>query len=119
METISHSDYPYTKISEEFGLKPEFFYAYNNIDAEEIEIGDKTYNVKYLNSLEINYKISLEVNETGDNIELLIKYNNQLYSADYIDTFLNCIVDIINQLTEEDINELKEISSCPVFFSIL
>lgn len=24
METISHSDYPYTKISEEFKLKPEF-----------------------------------------------------------------------------------------------
>jgi NRPS condensation-like uncharacterized protein len=54
METISHSDYPYTKISEEFGLKPEFFYAYNNLDAENIEIDGKTYKVKYLNSLEVN-----------------------------------------------------------------
>ncbi|MBR5954358.1 MAG: AMP-binding protein, partial [Methanobrevibacter sp.] len=107
METISHSDYPYTRISDEFGLKPEFFYAYNNIDAEEIEIGDKTYNVKYLNSLEINYKISLEVYETRGSIELLIQYNNQLYSADYIETFLNCIVDVINKLTEEDIEELR------------
>ena len=106
METISHSDYPYTRISDEFGLKPEFFYAYNNIDAEEIEIGDKTYKVKYLNSLEINYKISLEVYETRDNIELLLQYNDQLYSEDYIETFLNCIVDVINQLTEEDIEEL-------------
>ena len=41
---FNHSDYPYTKISEEFGLKPEFFYAYNNLDAEEIEIDDKVDN---------------------------------------------------------------------------
>ena len=107
METISHSDYPYTKISEEFGLKPEFFYAYNNLDAENIEIDGKTYKVKYLNSLEVNYKISLEVNETWDNIELFLEYNDQLYSADYIDTFLNCIVSVINQLIEADIEKLS------------
>ena len=107
METISHSDYPYTRISEEFGLKPEFFYAYNNLDAENIEIDGKTYKVKYLNSLEVNYKISLEVNETWDNIELFLEYNDQLYSADYIDTFLNCIVGVINQLIEADIEKLS------------
>ena len=107
METISHSDYPYTKISEEFKLKPEFFYAYNNLDAEEIEIDDEVYKVKYLNSLEVNYKISLDVNETKDNIELFIQYNDQLYTADYIETFLNCIVNVINQLIEGDIEKLS------------
>jgi len=107
METISHSDYPYTKISEEFKLKPEFFYAYNNLDAEEIEIDDEVYKVKYLNSLEVNYKISLDVNETKDNIELFIQYNDQLYSADYIETFLNSIVNVINQLIEADIEKLS------------
>ena len=122
METINHSDYSYTKISEEFGLKPEFFYAYNNLDAEEIEINGKTYKVKYLNSLEVNYKISLDVNETKDNIELFIQYNDQLYSDDYIDTFLNCIIDVLNQLIEEDIEklsigeiELGESKETPIF----
>ena len=122
METINHSDYSYTKISEEFGLKPEFFYAYNNLDAEEIEINGKTYKVKYLNSLEVNYKISLDVNETKDNLELFIQYNDQLYSDDYIDTFLNCIIDVINQLIEEDIEklsideiELGESKETPIF----
>ena len=122
METINHSDYSYTKISEEFGLKPEFFYAYNNLDAEEIEIDGKTYKVKYLNSLEVNYKISLDVNETKDNIELFIQYNDQLYSDDYIDTFLNCIIDVINQLIGEDIEklsigeiELGESKGTPIF----
>ncbi|MEE0938730.1 non-ribosomal peptide synthetase, partial [Methanobrevibacter sp.] len=107
METISHSDYPYTKISEEFGLKPEFFYAYNDLNSEKIEINGKTYKVKYLNSLEVNYKISLEINETWDNIELFLEYNDQLYSADYIDAFLNCMIDVINQLNEEDIEKLS------------
>ena len=122
METISHSDYPYTRISEEFGLKPEFFYAYNNLDAENIEIDGKTYRVKYLDSLEVNYKISLDVNETWDNIELFLQYNDQLYSSDYIDTFLNCMIDIINQLIEADIEkltigeiELAESKETPIF----
>ena len=48
METINHSDYPYTKISEEFGLKPEFFYAYNNLDAEKIEIDEEHINIRDL-----------------------------------------------------------------------
>ena len=122
METINHSDYPYTKISEEFGLKPEFFYAYNNLNAENIEINGKTYRVKYLDSLEVNYKISLDVNETWDNIELFLQYNDQLYSADYIDTFLNCIIDVLNQVIEEDIEklsigeiELGESKGTPIF----
>ena len=122
METINHSDYPYTKISEEFGLKPEFFYAYNDLNSEKIEINGKTYKVKYLNSLEVNYKISLEINETWDNIELFLEYNDQLYSADYIDAFLNCIIDVINQLNEEDIEklsigeiELGESKETPIF----
>ena len=122
LETINHSDYPYTKISEEFGLKPEFFYAYNNLNAENIEINGKTYRVKYLDSLEVNYKISLDVNETWDNIELFLQYNDQLYSADYIDTFLNCIIDVLNQVIEEDIEklsigeiELGESKGTPIF----
>ena len=107
MESINHCDYPYTKISEEFHLKPEFFYAFNNLDAEEIKINDKIYKVNYLDSLEVNYKISLDVNETKDNLELLIQYNDQLYTPDYIETFLNSIINVINQLIEEDIDKLR------------
>ena len=60
-----------------------------------------------MNSLEVNYKISLDVNETKDNLELFIQYNDQLYSEDYIETFLNCIVNVINQLIEADIEKLS------------
>ena len=107
MESINHCDYPYTRISEEFHLKPEFFYAFNNLDAEEIKINDKIYKINYLDSLEVNYKISFDVNETKDNLELLIQYNDQLYSPDYIETFLNSIINVINQLIEEDIDKLR------------
>ena len=66
-DTINYSDYPYANIAEEFKLKPEFFYAYHNLDSEKIEINNKTYEVEYVNTVETNYKIVFDVNETKDN----------------------------------------------------
>jgi len=105
-DSIKHSNYPYTKLAEEFQLKPEFMYTYNNLDSEKIQISGKTYEVSYLESLETNYKITLDVNESEDNLQLFISYNDQLYSEDYIKTFLNSILNTLAQFMENDIEKL-------------
>ena len=74
---------------------------------EEIKINDKIYKVNYLDSLEVNYKISLDVNETKDNLELLIQYNDQLYTEKYIKVFLNGVLNTIEQFISDDIENLK------------
>ena len=106
-ETIKHSDYPFTKISEEFQLKPEFMYTYNNLDEEIITIADKDYHYTHLDTIETNYKITMDVNESEDNIELKIIYNDQLYTEKYIKIFLNGILNTINQFITEDIEKLR------------
>ena len=106
-DSIKHSNYPYTKIAEEFQLKPEFMYTYNNLDSEKIHINGKIYDVSYLESLETNYKITLDVNESEDNLQLFISYNDQLYTEDYIKSFLNSIVNTLTQFMENDIEKLR------------
>jgi len=119
---IKHSNYPYIKIAEEFNLKPEFMYTYNNLEIGNITLNNNVYNIKRLNSLETNYKITFNVNENKEDIELAILYNDALYSEKYIKTFLNSILSIVNQFIHGNIEELMineiELETCdevPVF----
>ncbi|WP_407416359.1 amino acid adenylation domain-containing protein [Methanobrevibacter sp.] len=104
---IKHSNYPYIKIAEEFDLKPEFMYTYNNLENENIKLDDKVYRIKNLNSLETNYKITFDVNENEDCMELVILYNDSLYTKEYIKTFLESVLSTLNQFINENIEQLK------------
>jgi len=113
---IKHSDYPYIKLADEFDLKPEFMYAYNNLENGKIKFDNDMHNIKDLNSLETDYKITFNVNETEESMELVILFNNSLYSEDYIKTFLNSVIFILNQFIDNDIEQLKineiELNKC-------
>ncbi|WP_406535292.1 amino acid adenylation domain-containing protein [Methanobrevibacter sp.] len=104
---VKHSNYPYIKIAEEFDLKPEFMYTYNNLENEKIELDNKVYKIKSLNSLETNYKITFDVNENEKCVELVILYNNGLYSENYIKTFLDSVLSTVNQFINQNIEQLK------------
>ena len=105
--TIKHHHYPYIQLSDEFQLKPEFMYTYNNLDGEQIEIDNRRYRVYYPDTLETNYKITFDINETHDNIELQILYNDQLYSEKYAKTFLNSVLNTVNQFLKANIEQLR------------
>ncbi|WP_295116325.1 non-ribosomal peptide synthetase, partial [uncultured Methanobrevibacter sp.] len=105
-ETLKHSEYPYTKISEEFELKPEFMYTYNNFDESILTMNGNEYEVTRLDTVETNYKITFDINESKDNLELFLLYNDQLYSEKYIKTFLNSVLSTVNQFIEMDIDQI-------------
>jgi non-ribosomal peptide synthetase component F len=105
-DTLKHADYPYTKISEEFQLKPEFMYTYNNFDESIITMNGNDYELTRLDTVETNYKITFDINESGDNIELFLLYNDQLYTEQYVKTFLNSVLTTVNQFIEMDIDQI-------------
>ena len=48
-DSINHIDYPYTKIAEDFQLKPEFFYTYQESgESDQVTVNDKTIAVEEL-----------------------------------------------------------------------
>ena len=112
---MKHCIYPYIKISDEFNLKPEFLYTYNDLENEKIELNNNVYKINTLNSLETDYKITFNVYENENGMELNVLYNDGLYSEKYIETFLESIIIVLNkfiQCSSEELESmrLKEIS---------
>lgn len=112
---IKHCIYPYIKISDEFNLKPEFLYTYNDLENNKIQLNNNVYEINHLNSLETDYKVSFNVYDNEGSMELDVLYNDGLYSENYIKTFLESVISVLNKFIkfsseELDNVRLKEIS---------
>ena len=109
-DTISHSEYPYTSIAEEYQLKPEFFFSYQEfLKSEEATLNGKTYEEQALLSEDLSataYKINFDIFVHEDRILYKLDYNDQLYSEEYIQKFLDSLNIILNQFIENDIYKL-------------
>ncbi|MEE1157286.1 MAG: amino acid adenylation domain-containing protein, partial [Methanobrevibacter sp.] len=106
---IKHCIYPYIKISDEFNLKPEFLYSYNALENNKIRLNNNVYEINHLNSLETDYKVSFNVYENEDSMELNILYNDGLYSEKYINTFLDSIIIVLNKFIKCSSKDLENI----------
>ncbi|MEE1128942.1 MAG: condensation domain-containing protein, partial [Methanobrevibacter sp.] len=110
-DTISHSEYPYTSIAEEYQLKPEFFFSYQEfIQSEEVTINGKNYQETALLSENLSataYKVNFDIFIYEGKILYKLDYNDQLYSEEYIQKFLDSFNLVLNQFIENDINELR------------
>ena len=110
-DTINHSNYPYTKIAEEFQLKPEFLYSYQEfLEDVNLSIGNKTFESYELVDDDFagtEYKIDMTITEYESSININIGYNDQLYTKEYIEQFIGSIKRIISQFIENDIDKLR------------
>ena len=85
----------YDETEKDHGLKSEFVYSYY----ENCGIIDK--------NIKPDYKINLNIIDRPDCNELNIRYNNQLYTQKYMETFLNSIKNILNQIITSNIDQFK------------
>ncbi|WP_407432545.1 amino acid adenylation domain-containing protein [Methanobrevibacter sp.] len=108
-ESLIHSNYPYTKLAEDYGLKPEFFYAYHQFfKSDEVIFEGESYFKESLDgSVEIEYKINLNIYDEDDKIRLVLEYNDQLYSEEYINKFIDAINFIFVQFFIYDLDKLR------------
>ena len=107
-DVLIHSDYPYTKLSHDYQLKPEFFYSYNqDMDRDIININGKSYDSIALDgTVETDYKINLNIYDDGQDISIYLEYNDQLYTEDYIKMFMNAIKYILVQFFVNDMDKI-------------
>ena len=110
-DVLAHSSYPLTKISDEYGIVPEFMYAFHGNIVEDIEIAGQTVKRQSLDEDNLKFKLNLNIVENGDEYVVSMKYNDQLYSSSLIQTFLDSFSVIINKFTTFNQNTpLKDIS---------
>ncbi len=108
-DALVHSNYPYTKLSEDYQLKPEFFYSFNEeMDHDIININGKSYDSIPLDgTATTDYKINLDFYDDGQNISVYLEYNNQLYTEDYVKEFLRAIKYVLIQFFVNDMDKLR------------
>ena len=109
--TMENSFYPYSKIAEKYQLNPEFLYSYNEfLQSDDMGTDNKSDVSEELcceDSISRDYKIALFVKSFKEHVELEIDYNDQLYTEDYIHTFVNSIKSILNQLLSCDVSKFR------------
>ena len=118
-DALVHSNYSYTTLSEEYGLKPEFFYAYHGaFETDNLEMDGNTYVMEELDgTVATDYKINMDVYDDGDDISMFIEYNDQIYTKEYVTDFLNAIKHTLVQFFVNDMDKLRinEIEIVPNF----
>ena len=108
-DSLVHSNYSYTKLSEDYQLKPEFFYAYHGaFETDNLELNGNTYVMEELDgTVATDYKINLDIYDDGENIGIYIEYNDQIYTEEYVHKFLDAIKFILVQFFVNDMDKLR------------
>ena len=110
IDSINHINYPYTKIAEEYQLKPEFFYTYEESVKSDEDSSSLNYRIEEIeneDAIVTDYKINFNISDNGEKIDFIMEYNDQLYSEDYAHKFLDSVKNILNQFTQNDIKSLR------------
>lgn len=117
LNTINYESYPFTKISDKYGIYPDIFYAYQAGLVENININGYGMDLEILDIEKPKFKLSIiiedkfnEDNLNEDQFRIVSKYNNALYSEDLINGFNKGLSIIIKKFIENPNSYLKNIS---------
>ena len=107
-DALTHSNYPYTKLAEDYQLKPEFFYAFHESLKSTVELNGRTYEAIDLDgTVSTDYKINMDIFDDGEFITLYLEYNDQIYTEEYVNQFIRSIKYILFQFFVHDMDKLK------------
>ena len=110
-DVLAHSSYPLTRIVDEYGIIPEFLYAFHGKIIEDIAMNGEVIKRVSLEEDNLKFKLNLNVIEKDGKYEVSLKYNDQLYSSSLIKTFLNSFSVVIDKFTSfSQDTQLKDIS---------
>ena len=97
MNVLNHSSYNYVEIANKYELDTDFLYAFHGKIIEDVSINGEKYPRESIDHDLLSCKISLNVLEVDDDYEIIIDYNDELYTEDYISTFINSIITVIKE----------------------
>ena len=111
LDVLANSSYPLTRISDDFDIAPEVLFAYHGRIIEDIHMDGMTLKREAIGDSGVKFKIAINVEEEEDGYNINCEYNDQLYSDDYISTFLKSIMIVLEKFINfDEKTQLKEIS---------
>jgi amino acid adenylation domain-containing protein len=112
-EAIENQLYPLTKISADYGFKPDIMYAYQNVLGETVRFRDAEVKIELLShGMPAKNPLTVTVAESPTHFGLSLEYDEALYAELTIKALLESIVQSLNGLMEGELSE--KISKIPV-----
>ena len=111
MNTLSHQTYPFAKLSGDYDFRPDFFYTYHGKIYEKLELGGKTWPRGRIAYDSLRYKVMLNVVQE-DKYYIQAEYNDALYSANYMDTFVDCMAKVLEDWAKRE--SLEDVRICDI-----
>ncbi|MDR0900114.1 MAG: amino acid adenylation domain-containing protein, partial [Methanobrevibacter sp.] len=99
LNTLKHSYYPLSSVVADFDISPDILFAYQGTIDEAI----KDMSFESLDSGAPKFKFFLNIFDTLKSFKFDVEYYNDLYSEEFIETFLNSFKSIVDDFTT-DIN---------------
>jgi len=98
-ETLKHQDYPFTKLSEEYRLKPEIMFAFQaGLFGSNYEFDGVAPKVGRLGKQPAKFPLSIHINEEPDAYHLEFQYNASLYESETMETLGSSLADLTKRL---------------------
>ncbi len=89
--SMAHEAYPYTRIAQEHGFKPSIMYACELGVLADYGIGGHKARFEGLSPDEPKFKVSVHVEERGNDTVFCVQYDDALYSPLLMERFADCL----------------------------
>ena len=100
-ESRSHEDYPFARVSSDFGFQPQVMLAYQVGLLDEYRIGGKTLDCEDLAGDTPMFPVSVFVHGVEGPEYLLIQYDESLYSRELMQSFADTMTGFIRQMLKD------------------
>lgn len=110
ISTISHECYPFTKVSEKFKFSPQLMYAFQSGVVSDITIGNDKCEIETLELKKPKFKLSIHIQDSNDNYEIAIQYNNALYTKELMQRLAECIQIVVKHFITDTGKKLSSVS---------
>ena len=99
INVINHDYYPFTNISSEDYILPEFLYDFRSAE----QINNENFNLEH-------HKLGIFIEENDNEFKIISQYNDAIYSEDLLETFTESIKTLLNKLMGNPKILLRDIS---------
>ncbi len=110
MGAIGHEDYPFTKLSAEYGFTPEIMYACQLGVVEEYHAGGAGIQIEDMESEKPKFKLSIHIEEWDGAPSVCLQYNDALYSRTLMEEMARSIAVCVSRMVEHPSGSLRELS---------
>ena len=105
-ETISHEDYPFARIANDFGFQPAIAYAYQVGVISQYKVGGKLISQELLELNVPKFKINIKIETRG----VVVQYDDACYSQRLGNALAESIVAVAERMVEQPQMKVRQLS---------